>query len=96
MRQLTLEGRMAVFKSLALSKVMHLLLITKLRNNTIDLQHKTLVGKGKRQKLNTVLFAVAMKWGEGGKKNVDLRNKITSMQCSLVKRLFEDVFMIGK
>ena len=25
-------------------------------------------------------------------KNVDLRNKITSMQCSWVKRLFEDDF----
>ena len=40
-----------------------------------------------------------------GTKNVDLRNKITSMQCSWVKRLFEDdfhdwkvipLFLIGK
>ena len=46
---------------------------------------KTLFDKGKRQKLNTVLFAMTMK-------NVDLRNKITSMQCSWVKRLFEDDF----
>ena len=38
-------------------------------------------------------------------KNVDLRNKITSMQCSWVKRFFEDdfhnwkvipLFLIGK
>ena len=40
MRQLTLEGRITVFKSLAISKVIHLLLITKLHNNTIDLLHK--------------------------------------------------------
>ena len=40
MRQLTLEGRITVFKSLAVSKVIHLLLITKLHNNTIDLLHK--------------------------------------------------------
>ena len=39
---------------------------------------------------------------EGGMKNVDLRNKITSMQCSWVKRLFEGdfsdckVFLTGK
>ena len=42
---------------------------------------------------------------KGGMKNVDLRNKITSMQCSWVKRLFEDdfhdwkvipLFLIGK
>ena len=40
MRQLTLEGRITVFKSLAISKVVHLLLITKLHNNTIDLMYK--------------------------------------------------------
>ena len=40
MRQLTLEGRIAALKSLAVSKVMHLLLITKLHKNTIDLLHK--------------------------------------------------------
>ena len=40
MRQLTLEGRITVFKSLAVFKVMHLLLITKLHNNTIDLLYK--------------------------------------------------------
>ena len=39
-RQLTLEGRITVFKSLAISKVVHLLLITKLHNNTIDLMYK--------------------------------------------------------
>ena len=40
MGQLTLEGRIMVFKSLAVSKVIHLLLITKLHNNTIDLLDK--------------------------------------------------------
>ena len=37
MRQSTLEGRIKVFKSLSVSKVIHLLLITKLHSNTIDL-----------------------------------------------------------
>ena len=37
MRQLTLEGRITVFQSLAVSKVIHLLLVTKLHNDTIDL-----------------------------------------------------------
>ena len=41
MRQLTLEGRITVFKSLAVSKLTHLLLITKLHNNAIDLLYKT-------------------------------------------------------
>ena len=37
MRQLTLEGRITVFKPLAASKLIHLLLITKLHINAIDL-----------------------------------------------------------
>ena len=40
MRHLTLDGRITVFKFLAIFKVIHLLLITKLHNNTIDLLHK--------------------------------------------------------
>ena len=40
MRQITLEGRIKMFKSLAVSKVIHLLVIIKLYNNTIDLLYK--------------------------------------------------------
>ena len=40
MRQLTLKERIKFFKSIAVSKVIHLLLITKLHNNTIDLLDK--------------------------------------------------------
>ena len=64
MRLLTLVGRTTVFKSIFLSKVIHLLLITKLHNNTIDLLYiiqKTFFGQGKKEKLNTVLFAITMK-----------------------------------
>ena len=64
MRQLILEGRITVFKSLAVSKVIHLLLITKLHNNTVDALHKIqdiFIWLGKRQKSNTGLFAMAMK-----------------------------------
>ena len=63
-RQLPLKGRITVFKSLAISKVVHLLLITKLYNHTIDLMYKiqkNSFGKAKRQKLNIVLFAMDMK-----------------------------------
>ena len=51
MKQLTLEAKNAVFKSLAVSKVIHLLLITKLHSNIIDKicikYRKRLFGKGK-------------------------------------------------
>ena len=66
MRQLTLKGRLTVFKSLGVSKVIHLLLITKLHNNPIKIcikYRKTLFGKEKRQKLKIVLFPMTMKSG---------------------------------
>ena len=106
MRQVTLEGKNTMFKSLAVTKIIHLLLITKLHNNTIDLLYniqKHLFVKGKRQILNIVLFCNG--YEKGGLKNVDLRNKMTSIQCCWVKRLFADdfhdwkiipVFLIGK
>ena len=64
MRQLTLEGRITAFKSLAVSKVIHLLLITKLHNNTVDSLYemqKNFIWQEKRQKLNTVLFEMTIK-----------------------------------
>ena len=54
MRQLTLERRITVFKSLAVSKDIHILLITKLRNNTIDLLCKTqnnFIWQGRKAKI---------------------------------------------
>ena len=54
MRQLTLEGRITVFKSLVISKVIHLLLITKLHNNKIDLMYKiqkNFIWEGKKAKI---------------------------------------------
>ena len=106
MRQLTLEGRITVFTSIAISKVIHLLLITKLHNNTIDLMYKiqkNFIWQGKKAKIKHSTLCSG--YENGGLKNVDLRNKMTSMQCSSIKRLFEDdfhdwkvitLFLIGK
>ena len=54
MRQLTLKGRIMVFKSLAVYKIIHLLLITKLHSNTIDLLYKiqkSFIWQGKKTKI---------------------------------------------
>ena len=64
---------------------------------------KSLFGNEKRQKLK--YSALCNVYEMGSIRNVDLRNKITSMQCSRVKRLLEDdlhdrkvtpLFLIGK
>ena len=93
MRQLALEGRITVFKSFAISKVKNILLITKLHNNTTDLTYKiqkNFLWQGKKAKIKPSTLCNGYK--NEGLKNVDLRNKILSIPCSWVKRLFEDDF----
>ena len=93
MRQLTLEGRITAFRSLAVSKVIHLLL---LHENTIDLLYKIekkFIWQGKKAKIKHSTLCNG--YEKGGMKNVNLRNKITSVQCSWVKKL-KMIFMIGK
>ena len=54
MRQLTLEGWIMPFKSLAISKVIHMLLITKRHSNTIDIMYKiqkNFIWQGKKAKI---------------------------------------------
>ena len=106
MRQVTLEGKNTVFKSLAVTKIIHLLLIIKLHNNTIDLLYniqKYFICQGKKVNIKHSTFCNGHE--KGGLKNVDLRNKMASIQCCWVKRLFADdfhdwkimpVFLIGK
>ena len=77
MRQLTLEGRITVFKSLAIFKVIHLLLVTKLHNNTIDLVYKiqkNFIWQDKKEKIKHSTLCNG--YEKGGLKNVDLRKEI--------------------
>ena len=98
--------RIMVFISLDVSKVLNLLLITKLHSNTFDFLYKIqkkFIWQGKKAKIkHSILYNV---YEKRGMQNVDLRNKITSMQFSWVKRLFEDdvhdwevipLFLIGQ
>ena len=81
MRQLTLEGRITVFKSLAVSKVVQLLLITKLHNNTNEFLYKiqkNFIWQVKKAKIKHTTLCNG--YEKKGIKNVDLRNKVTSMQ----------------
>ena len=92
MRQFTLGGRITVFKCLAVSKVIHLLFTTKLHNNTIYLLYKiqkNFIWQGKMPKVKHRTLCNG-RYEKGGIKNVNLRNKITIMQRSRVKRLFEE------
>ena len=59
MRQFTLQGRIRIFKTLAVSKVIHPLLITELDNNTIDFLfeiQKNFIGHGKKEQIQFSQF----------------------------------------
>ena len=55
---------------------------------------KNLIWQGKRAKIKHSTLCNG--YEKGGIKNVDLINKITSMQCSWIKRLFENYFFNWK
>ena len=64
LRYLTLKGRITVFKSLFASKIIHLLLITKLHNTTIDLLYKiqkNFIWQRKNAKIKHRMFTMVMK-----------------------------------
>ena len=72
MRQLTLGGRIALFKSLAIFKVVPLLLITKFYNNAIDLMYKiqkNFIWQGKKAKIKRSTLCNGHE--NGGLKNFD-------------------------
>ena len=59
LRNLSIEGRIAVFKSLAISELTHLALVTEIRTSTINLLIKyrwNLFGKGNLRILKVVLY----------------------------------------
>ena len=60
LRNLTIEGGIVVFKPLAISKLIHLALVTDIPATTINLlKYKwNLYGKGKIQKSKIILYAM--------------------------------------
>ena len=83
MRQSTLGEGITVFNSLAVSKVIHLLLITKSHNNRIDILHKiqkSFIWQGNKAKIKRSTLCSG--YEKGGIKNIDFRNKIRSTHCS--------------
>ena len=91
MRILSLEGKFTIFKTLAISKVIHLVSVIVLPKSIItqlNKRHKEFISNHKRPKIkektriNNFL----------GLKNVDIPSKITNLQCSWVKKLFDRNF----
>ena len=93
MPNLLLLGKITIFKTLALSKIIHLALVFNVPTATIELlskmQKEFLWGKNKSEIKQDTL---CNDYENGGLKSVDIFSKIVSLQCSWVRRLYDKNF----
>ena len=81
-RSLNLEGKITVFKCLALSKIIHLALV-----KPIKIQ-KNFIWSNSKPKIKNLTLSSS--YQDGGLKSVNIKAKIISLQCSWIKRLFDN------
>ena len=85
MRNLTIEGEVLVFKSLAVSKIIHLSLITTLPHAIINQLNNikgNFIWNGKNPKIKHSTLSNSCE--DGGLKDVDVFTKVISLQCSWI------------
>ena len=93
MRKLTLEGKTVIFKTIAISKTVFLSFITKAPKHIVN----------ELKKIQNVFFrnysspkikheTLCNDYKAGGLKNVDILNKITALQFSWIRRLYDNSF----
>ena len=91
LRNLSLEGKITVFKTLAISKIVYLALLTNIPNNTLtefnEIQNKFL-WNNKKCKIKHDTLCNEHK--NGGLKNVDINFKVISLKLSWIRRLYDD------
>ena len=93
LRNLTLEGKVLIFKTLALSKIIFQVFVTPIPNYVVtELEkiQKSFYWENSTSKIKHGTLCNDSKDGE--LKNVDIQKKIISLQCSWVKRLYDDSF----
>ena len=91
MRNLTLEGKITIFKTLAISKILHLSLVTNVptqTTNELNKIQKEFIWNGSKPKIKH--STLCNKYENGGLKNMDILSYIVSLQCSWIKRLYDN------
>ena len=92
-RNLSLEGKITVFKSLVLSKITHLALVKTISPSIIDQLNRTpqnFIWDGLNPKIKN--STTNNDYENGGLKNVNIAAKINSLQSSWIKKLFDENF----
>ena len=90
-RGLTLVGKILIFKTMALSKILYIATMkvpSKLILDELDLIQKEFIWDSKRPKIkHSILIA---DYSEGGYKNADIKSKLMSLKLIWIKRLLDD------
>ena len=93
MRNLTLEGKIIIFKTITISKTVFQLFIKpvpKIIINEVEKIQKAFLWKNSTSKIK---YDTIFNDNEtGGLKNVDIRNKIIALQCSWIRKLYDNFF----
>ena len=90
-RNLTLEGKVTVFKALAISKIVHPALITNIPTSTmkeLNKIQKESIWKNKNPKIKHT--TLCNNCNNGSLKNINISSKIISLQCSWIKKLYNN------
>ena len=93
MRNLTTEGTVLVFKSLAISKIVHISLITTVPHailNQLNNIQKNFTWNGKNSKIKH--STLSNSYQDGGLKDVDVFTKVITLQCSWIKTFYVENF----
>ena len=93
MRNLSIEGKIVVFKTLAISKLVYLALLTVIPNHITDEVakiQKSFIWYDSSPNIKHETLRIEVK--VRGLKGVDIRFKFVSLQCSWVKKLYDDCF----
>ena len=90
---MSLLGEISFFKTLAFSKTIHLTLVTSVLSSTIDLLNKTqkdFLWNKKNAKIKHK--TLQCHYTDDGLNSVDIFSEILDLQCSWVRRLFDNNF----
>ena len=92
-RSLTLSGKITIFKTLAISKIVYISYLSSVPNDIIsqlDIVHKNFIWGNKRAKIKH--STLINDYGDGGLRDVDIKSKFNALHLSWLKRLYDNNF----
>ena len=95
-RNLTLEGKIAIFKTIAISKIVFQSFIATVPKHIINelekIQNTNTAFLWKNSTTKIKHETLCNDYKAGGLKNVNIPNKIIALQCSWIRRLYDNSF----